>query len=52
MYKTITFIIIAGIIGFILSTIEREAGWHLGIAPYFGIGIVCGLIDTITDKHN
>lgn len=52
MYKTIIFIIIAGIIGFILSTIEQQAGWHLGIAPYFGIGIVCGLIDVITDKRD
>lgn len=52
MSKMITSIIIAGIIGFILSTIEREAGWHLGLAPYFGIGIVCGLIGAIADKDN
>lgn len=50
--RTVIFAIIAGIIGFILATIEKQAGWDLGIAPYFGIGIVCGLIDAVTDKDN
>lgn len=50
--RTIIFIIIAGIIGFILATIEKQAGWDLGIAPYIGIGIVCGLLDIVTDKDN
>jgi len=52
MARTIIFAVIAGIIGFILATIERQAGWDLGIAPYFGIGIICGLLNVVTDKDN
>lgn len=50
--RTIIFTIIACIIGFILATIEKQAGWDLGIAPYFGIGIVCGLLNIATDKDD
>lgn len=50
--RTIIFIIIAGIIGFILATIEKQAGWDLGIAPYMGIGIVCGLLNIATDRKD
>lgn len=52
MARTIGFAVIAGILGFILAVIERQAGWNLGIAPYFGIGVICGLIDMLTDKRN
>lgn len=50
--RTIIFALIAGIVGFILATIEKQAGWDLGIAPYIGIGIVCGLLNIATDKDN
>ena len=50
--KTVIFAIIACIVSFILATIEKQAGWDLGIAPYFGIGIVCGLLNIATDKDN
>ena len=50
--KTVIFAIIAGIVGFILATIEKQAGWDLGIAPYIGIGVVCGLLNIATDKDN
>lgn len=50
--KTIIFAIIAGIVCFILATIEKQAGWDLGTAPYIGIGIVCGLLNIATDKDN
>lgn len=52
MTRTIICAIIAGIIGFILATIEKQAGWDLGMAPYFGIGVVCGLLGIITDKDD
>lgn len=52
MTRTIICAIIAGIIGFILATIEKQAGWDLGSAPYFGIGVVCGLLSIITDKDD
>ena len=48
--KTIIFAIIAGIVSFILATIEKQAGLDLGVAPYIGIGIVCVLLDIATDK--
>lgn len=50
--KTVIFAIIAGIVGFILATIEKQAGLDLGMAPYFGIGIVCGLFCIATDKDD
>lgn len=50
--RTIIFAIIACIIGFILATIEKQAGWDLGIAPYMGIGIVCELLNIATDKDD
>ena len=50
--RTIIFAIIAGIVGFILATIEKQAGCDLGIAPYVGIGIVCGLLNIATDKDD
>lgn len=50
--KTVIFTIIALIVGFILATIEKQAGWDLGIAPYMGIGIVCGLLNIATDKDD
>lgn len=50
--RTIIFAIIAGIIGFILATIEKQAGLDLGIASYTGIGIVCGLLYIATDKDD
>lgn len=50
--KTVIFAIIAGIVGFILATIEKQAGWDLGLAPYFGIGMVCELLNIVTDKDN
>lgn len=50
--KTIIFAIIAGIVSFILATIEKQAGWDLGIAPYIVIGIVCGLLSIAADKDN
>ena len=52
MTRTIIFTVIAVIISFILTTIEQQAGWDLGIAPYFGIGIICGLLNAVTDKDN
>ena len=52
MARTIIFAVIAGIIGFILAAIEKQAGWDLGLAPYFGIGAVCGLINVLTDNDN
>lgn len=50
--KTIIFAIIASIVCFILATIEKQAGWDLGTAPYIGICIVCGLLNIATDKDN
>lgn len=50
--KTVIFAIIACIVGFILATIEKQAGWDLGLAPYFGIGMVCELLNIVTDKDN
>lgn len=50
--KTVIFAIIAGIVGFILATIEKQAGWDLGLAPHVGIGIVCGLFCVATDKDD
>ena len=50
--RTIIFAIIAGIVCFILATIEKQAGWDLGTAPYIGIGIVCGLFSIATDKDD
>ena len=50
--RTIIFAIIALIVGFILATIEKQAGWDLGIAPYMGIGIVCELLNIATDKDD
>ena len=50
--KTVIFAIIACIVGFIIATIEKQAGWDLGIAPYIGIGIVCGLLDIATDRKD
>ena len=50
--KTVIFAIIAGIVGFILATIEKQAGLDLGMAPYFGIGMVCELLNIVTDKDN
>lgn len=51
MARIIIFAIIAGIAGFILSAIEQQAGWHLGMAPYIGIGVVCALLNIATDEH-
>ena len=50
--RTIIFIIIAGIISFILAAIEKQAGWDLGIAPYIGIGIVCELLNIAIDMKD
>ena len=50
--KTVIFALIAGIVGFILATIEKQAGWDLGVGPYIGIGSVCGLLNIVTDKDN
>ena len=50
--KTVIFAIIACIAGFILATIEEQAGWDLGIAPYMGIGIICELLNIATDKDD
>ena len=50
--RTIIFAIIAGIVGFILAVIEKQAGWDLGVGPYIGIGAVCGLLSVVTDKDN
>lgn len=49
MKKTLCLLACSGIAGFILATIERQAGWDLGVAPYFGIGAVFALIDIATD---
>ena len=50
--KTVIFAIIPLIVGFIIATIEKQAGWDLGIAPYMGIGIICELLNIATDKDN
>lgn len=50
--RTVIFAIIAGVGGFILAAIEKQAGWDLGVAPYIGIGVVCGLLNIVTDKDN
>jgi len=50
--RTVIFAIIAGIVGFILAAIEKQAGWDLGMWPYIGIGVVCGLLNVATDKDN
>lgn len=52
MARIIIFAIIAGIIGLILGVIEKQAGWDLGTAPYIGIGVVCGLLNIVTDKDD
>ena len=49
--RTIIFAIIAGIISTILIIIEKQTGWDLGIAPYAGIGIICGLLSIATDRN-
>lgn len=50
--RTVIFAIIAGVVGFILAAIEKQAGLDLGVAPYIGIGVVCGLLNIVTDKDN
>ena len=52
MTRIIICAIIAGIMGAILAVIEQQAGLDLGNAPYFGIGVVCGLLGIITDKDD